>query len=139
MKKWTSLCFLCLVLTSAPLLADVVVIIGAKATTSTLDKQVLSDIFLGKSATLPNGEAVVPVEQKEDSPLREEFHTKVTNKSSNQLRAYWSKQIFSGKGKPPKEVADSAAVKQLVVTNPNTIGYIDKAAVDDSVKVLLAP
>ncbi len=139
MKKLIPILFLSLTLISAPLFADVVVVVGAQASTAALDKQTISDIFLGKSATLPNGEPVIPVEQKEDSPLREEFHNKVTNKSSNQLRAYWSKQIFSGKGKPPKEVADSPSVKQLVTTTPNAVGYIEKATVDGSVKVLLEP
>ena len=112
---------------------------GAQATAGVLDKQIVSDIFLGKAATLPSGDPITPIEQKDSSPVREEFHSKVTNKSSSQLRAYWSKQIFSGKGKPPKEVDDSLAVKQFVITTPNAIGYIDKSAVDDSVKVVFAP
>ena len=36
----------------------------------------------------------------------------------------------------PKEVADSAAVKAAVAANPKAIGYIDKSAVDATVKVV---
>ena len=36
----------------------------------------------------------------------------------------------------PKEVGDSAAVKKAVAADPKAIGYIEKSAVDGSVKVL---
>ncbi len=118
--------------------AEVVVVVSAKSSTSTLTANQASDIFLGKSKELPGGGQAVPIDQKEGSAVRDEFYTKVASKSAAQVKAYWSKIIFSGKGQPPKEAADSAAVKKLVADNPNAIGYIDKAAVDGSVKVVLA-
>jgi hypothetical protein len=45
--------------------------------------------------------------------------------------------VFTGKGTPPKEVADDAAVKSFVATTPGAVGYIDESKVDASVKVLL--
>ncbi|WP_308789184.1 hypothetical protein [Telluria antibiotica] len=40
----------------------------------------------------------------------------------------------------PKEVADSAAVKKAVAADPKAIGYIEKGALDASVKaVFTAP
>jgi hypothetical protein len=57
-------------------------------------------------------------------------------RSSSQVSAYWSKLVFTGKGIPPKEVADDAAVVDLVSKNPSVIGYIDKASVTDAVKVV---
>jgi hypothetical protein len=44
--------------------------------------------------------------------------------------------VFSGKGQAPKELADNAAVKKAVATDPKAVGYIDKSAVDGSVKVV---
>ena len=44
--------------------------------------------------------------------------------------------MFSGKGQPPREVGDDAAVKAWVASNPEAIGYIDGKFVDGSVKVL---
>ena len=52
--------------------------------------------------------------------------------------AAWSRLVFSGKATPPKEVGNSAEVKKLVSANPNTIGYIEKSAVDASVKVVFS-
>jgi len=45
--------------------------------------------------------------------------------------------VFTGKATAPKEYANSAEVKKAVAADPKAIGYIDKAAVDDTVKVIL--
>ncbi|HET6787710.1 MAG TPA: hypothetical protein VFH49_07100, partial [Aquabacterium sp.] len=55
----------------------------------------------------------------------------------NQIKATWSRIVFSGKGQAPKELPDAAAVKKAVAADPKAIGYIDKAAVDGSVKAVL--
>ena len=78
----------------------------------------------------------MPVEQTEDSPVRAEFYKKVLEKEPSQVKAIWSKIVFSGKGKAPKEYKSSAEVKKVVSENPNAIGYIEKSAADDSVKVV---
>ncbi|HEY3697861.1 MAG TPA: phosphate ABC transporter substrate-binding protein [Spongiibacteraceae bacterium] len=119
-------------------LAEVVVVVSAKSAAGTLTSSQVADIFLGKSATFPSGGKVTPIDQSEGSAGRDEFYTKVAGKSAAQVKAYWSKIIFSGKGQPPKEAGDSAAVKKAVAGNPESIGYIDKAAVDSSVKIVFA-
>ena len=117
--------------------AETAVVVSKSSTVDTLDKDMVSDIFLGKSPTFPNGKEAVPVELKDGQPAREAFHSGATGKSQSQLKAYWSKMLFSGKGSPPKEVSDGASMKSLVADNPNMVGYIDSADVDDSVKVVL--
>ncbi|SMF55111.1 hypothetical protein SAMN02745866_03535 [Alteromonadaceae bacterium Bs31] len=100
-----------------------------------LDKDSIGKIFLGKAKSFPGGESVLPVNQKEGSDIRTGFDETVLGKSSSQIKAYWSKLMFTGKGQPPKEVS-SAEVKSLVAGNPATIGYIDASEVDASVKVV---
>jgi ABC-type phosphate transport system substrate-binding protein len=118
--------------------ADMAVIVSAKSNISSLDKSQISDIFLGKAATYPDGSQAVPIEQAEGAAVREEFHNLVTDKSGSQLKSYWSKMVFSGKGNPPKEVPNSAEMLKLIAANPNLIGYVEKGAVNASVKSLLA-
>jgi hypothetical protein len=72
-------------------------------------------------------------------PVRDEFYSKVLGKDAAQVKAVWSRLIFSGKGTAPREIGDVAEVKKLVSANPSTIGFIDKSAVDASVKVVYAP
>ena len=95
-------------------------------------------IFLGKTSTLPSGATAAPADQAEGSAVREQFYTKVTGKSSAQVKAAWSRLVFSGKATPPKELGSSAEVKKFVAGNADAIGYIEKSAVDASVKVVLS-
>ena len=74
----------------------------------------------------------------ESSPVRDEFYSKATGKSAAQAKSYWAKLSFTGKGTPPREGAGSADIKKQVAENSGLIGYIEKSAVDASVKVLLS-
>lgn len=112
-----------------------VVVVSATNPTQKMDKETIGNIFLGKSPTFPNGETAVPVEQKEGADAREAFHKAITGKSNVQLKAFWSKIVFSGKGSPPKEV-DAGEMKKLIAKNPNLVGYINDDEVDSSVKVI---
>lgn len=133
----TILCVALLAGATASASAEVVVVVSAKSAATALTQDQAADIFLGRSNTLPGGGAAVPLDQADGAAIRDEFYQKATAKSGAQLKAYWSKQIFSGKGQPPKAVGDSAAVKAQLAGNPNLVGYIDKAAVDATVKPLL--
>ena len=118
--------------------AQVAVVVGAKSDIGTLTGEQVSAIYLGKTDKFPNGASASPLDQASGSAVRGSFYDKVTGKSEAQVKAAWSRLVFSGKGTPPKEVTSSAEVKKLVGANPNTIGYIEKSAVDSSVKVVLS-
>ena len=79
----------------------------------------------------------VRIEMGLDRPLYEQFYTKVTGKTGAQVKAAWSRLVFSGKGTPPKELGSSAEVKKFVAANADGIGYIEKSALDGSVKAVL--
>jgi ABC-type phosphate transport system substrate-binding protein len=119
--------------------ADVVVIVSARSAVEPLTKAQVSDIFLGKSPSFPGGAPAVPIDQNLGAVQREEFHAKVTEKTGSQLRFYWARQVFQAKGNPPKEVTGDDAVRRLVADNPNLIGYVERKALDRSVRVVLEP
>lgn len=93
-------------------------------------------IFLGKNGEFANGRRAAPVDQSPGTASRTKFMKSVMHKSEDELKGYWSKRMFSGKGQPPREVGDDAAVKAWVASNPEAIGYIDGKLMDGSVKVL---
>ena len=117
----------------------IVVVVSANSPVSKLDKEQVANLFLGKSSSYPDGSNAVPIEQTDGSAAHEEFHKSVTEKSASQLKSYWSKMIFSGKGTAPKEAASNSVLLKLLAGNPAMIAYIDKNAVDKSVKVVFAP
>jgi ABC-type phosphate transport system substrate-binding protein len=100
-----------------------------------LDDAAISRIFLGKSKSFPGGEQAVPINMDEGAAVTEDFNTKVLSKSSSQLKAYWSKLVFTGKGTPPTTAASDAEMIKLISANPNMIGFIEGSG-DGSVKVV---
>lgn len=119
--------------------ADVVVVISSKNPIVTLSKSQVADIFLGKTVRFPDGALAMPIDQQEGSPVRDEFYATFTGKSPAQLKSHWTKIIFTGRGKPPMAVASGADVRQLIAANPQAISYIERSAVDSTVKVLTPP
>ena len=117
-------------LLALPAMAEVVVVANPKAAEASMTKDQVAQFFLGKSTSM------TPVDQPESAPIRAEFYKKVTDKDASQVKSLWSKLVFTGKATMPKEVPDSAAVKKAVAADPKAIGYIEKSAVDASVKVL---
>lgn len=117
-------------------LADVVPVVSAKSAVDHLSKKELADIFLGRTSRLPNGEQVVPIDQDEGSPARDQFYETFVGKTSAELRAYWSKIIFTGRGQPPLAVPNGVKERKLIATNPNAIGYLEKSQLDSTVKAV---
>ncbi|MBR9727043.1 phosphate ABC transporter substrate-binding protein [Shewanella intestini] len=115
---------------------------GANAAVVVIGHTSAADITLdeAKRAFLGRGDAsTVVYELSEGNPTRSEFHDAVTGRSDSQLKAFWSKQVFTGKGNPPATVTDATTMKATIAANPNAIGYIDEADVDGTVKVILKP
>jgi len=127
---------LALSLASEIAMADVVVVVSAKSPVMALSKNQLIDIFLGKVSRYPDGTEAMPLDQAEGSGARDEFYAKVADKSAAQIKAYWSKIIFTGRGQPPEEVHSSADMKKRIAADPAAIGYIEESLVDDSVRVV---
>ena len=100
-----------------------------------LDDAAILRIFLGKSKSFPSGAKVVPINMVESAAVTGEFNEKVLSKSSSQLKAYWSKLVFTGKGTPPTTVDSDAEMIKLISANPNMIGFIEGSG-DGSVKVV---
>ena len=117
--------------------AQVAVVVNPKSAAASMTADQVASIFLGKSATLPSGATAAAADQAEGSAVREQFYSKVAGKQAAQVKAAWSRLVFSGKATPPKELGSSADVKKFVAANPDAIGYIEKSAVDGSVKVVL--
>ncbi len=116
--------------------ADVVAVVSAKSPIASLSKAQVADIFLGRVSQFPDGMQAVPVDQPEGSAARDEFYLKLAGRSPAQIKAYWSKIIFTGRGQPPKEVPDGIEMKKRIAHDIDAIGYIDASLVDASVRVV---
>ena len=125
---YKSIFFLLLSCSSMLSFAEVAVIISSANPNASIAAGDITKIFLGKTKKFPDGSQAVPIDQDDGTPARDAFN--------DQLKSYWSRLIFTGKGTPSKQSGSDADVKALIANNPNMIGYIDASAVDGSVKVV---
>ena len=117
--------------------AEVVLIAHPSNAETQISLDTARDIYLGRVAMFPGGGKVIAVDQKDNTPAKTVFQEKVLKMDTGQVKAHWSKLIFSGRGTPPSVVGGNNEVRNWVASNPNGLGYIDKQAVDGSVKALL--
>ena len=117
--------------------AELVVIVSARNPVAALRPDQVAAIFLGQSARFPDGVEAVPLDLPLGSALRDEFYARVASKTPALLKAHWSKMVFTGRGQPPGEARDSTAMRRRVAENPDLIGYIERGALDASVRAVL--
>ncbi len=118
--------------------AGAVAVAGASSPIAATSGTDVVKVFLGKKKDL-GGVSAIPIDQDEGTVARGSFYSDVVKKSEAQLKSYWSRLIFTGKGQAPQVVGGDADVKSMVANNPNIIGYIDEGAVDGTVKVIFKP
>lgn len=111
--------------------AEMVVIVNAKHPAASMTSAQVADVFLGKDTSF------APFDLSE-SAQRDQFYSKVAGKDSAQVKAIWARLVFTGKSQPPKEIGSSADAVKQVASNDKGIAYVDKSAVDGSVKVVLS-
>jgi hypothetical protein len=108
---------------------EIVVIVNTAS--ATISKEQLVDFYLGRSSER------TPIDQAAGSGIYVEFYRKATGRDTAQIKEIWSRILFTGRGLPPRQLVDSEAVKKAVAADPKAIGYIDKSALDATVKVAL--
>jgi ABC-type phosphate transport system substrate-binding protein len=125
-----------MVLAPALARAEVVVIVAAKSPIVSLSLAEIADVFLGRLTRLPDGTRPMPLDQAENSPLRNEMYNKVARMSPIQVKSYWAKLIFTGRGFPPRALPSDQDVLLAVRDNLAAIGYIERRLADSSVRIL---
>lgn len=132
MAMWVGAC-------AIPLIAraDLAVVVNPNSPISQISVDEVAELFLAKATRTSDGYRVIPIDQSEGGASRNEFYDRVVKKSPAQLNSYWSRLIFTGKGRPPFAVTDDAEVIEFVSTNPSMLGYVSAESVNDQVKVIL--
>ena len=97
----------------------------------------LSAIYMKRTRSWRDGREIVPVDQPASSPVREHFSRSILGKSVAYVTRYWQRLIFSGRGIPPRQLQNDAAVLELVKNSREAIGYVARdTPPGDGVKVL---
>ena len=116
--------------------AEIAIIVNPSVKIDYVSIHKLKMLYLGKTRII-QGEILKPLDQKTGSSARTEFYELAIQEDDTFIKQYWARRMFAGKGNPPKEYEDDEAIKERVVKNARSLGYINKSAVDDTVKVIL--
>jgi len=116
-------------------LADFAIIANPNISINNISKSELEKIFLSKTRNFADGTRAKPVEIAKTG-LKSMFYNLIANKSEVELRSYWATLIFTGTGKPPKQMKNEDQVIKYVSQTPGAISYIEKREPDESVKII---
>ena len=116
--------------------ASLVIVVNPQSGVDKLSRDEIVDIFLGRYRKLPSGKMALPIDVAEANPERARFYQLLVKKSSSEMSSYWARLVFSGQTSPPFQVPDAKAALELVQSSPNAIAYMDRSAVNSSVKVV---
>ncbi|HYD54347.1 MAG TPA: substrate-binding domain-containing protein [Gemmatimonadaceae bacterium] len=115
---------------------EFVVVVHRSNPATTLRDADVAKLFLRKVDAWPHGVPVQPVDLVE-SRTREAFTRDVHHKDVALVKAYWQKQIYSGRQLPPPEKRTDRDVLQFVRATPGGIGYVAAGTpLDPGVKVI---
>lgn len=116
---------------------ELVVIVNPAIGVQHLSRREVLDIFLGRYRTFPSGSTALPIDLDINSVERKQFYVLLAHKDASDMGSYWARLTFSGKISPPFAVSDARMAIDIVANNPNAIAYVDRAAVDDRVRIAL--
>jgi len=138
MKSGSILVFILFVALLVPGLSSaggVVIITNENVPTSTLDRDDIKQIFLGKKTTWDNGVKIVFVVQ-DGTEASDSFLETYVLKNAYQYDIYWKKQVFTGKGKTPKSFSSDQDLVRFVSQTPGAIGYVSSGTATGKAKTI---
>lgn len=116
--------------------ADLVVVTNPKSGIDRMSREEVVFVFLGRWRKLPSGIAAVPIDLPIDSPERAAFYRQLVSKSPSEIKAYWSRLMFSGGARPPISPDSREEQIRILASTPGAIGYLDRSAVDNRMKIV---
>ena len=116
------------------LAGDVKVIANSSVKVDTISAAELKRVFLEEKISL-DGTHVEPILEK-DGPVHEAFLQEYVGLSKDDLQAYYSTLVFTGRGFIPKALGSDAEVVAYVARTRGAIGYVSRATSVEGVKTL---
>ncbi|MCK0155152.1 hypothetical protein MWU49_15665 [Alcanivorax sp. S6407] len=124
-----------IILLPLQVMAEVVVVVGKDSPISSLSESQLRQLYLEGSGRI-GGTSVKALDLPEDNRARKEFYQEAVGKTPAQMKSYWARMIFTGRGAPPRMVSGNRAMQVMLENNPELIGYLPGDQVSSGLKVL---
>jgi len=99
----------------------VAVVVSERSPIRSLSIQEVTAIFMGTTGSA-GGRDIRPVDSA-DAELREIFYQLLVGRNRNQIRAYWSRMVFTGQGAPPA-ILDREKLLRSLTIDEQLIAYV---------------
>ncbi|MBV1882074.1 MAG: hypothetical protein KUG82_10590 [Pseudomonadales bacterium] len=103
--------------------ASLYIIININNPVETLTTQEVRAIFLSMVNSYPDGKRAIPINLPSNSLANKAFMEKVLYKNKRSLRTYWTRLLFTGRGKLPTVLKQPADIIKAVSQTQQAIGY----------------
>ncbi len=114
---------------------DYSVVVNKKSSLTEVSNSDLKRLYTGKAQAINNIKCT-PVNLSFDNAISNKFIETVTGMSVVDYKSHWMAEQIRGGSTAPKILKASDAVIAFLTENPDGVGYVDKAAITDAVKVL---
>jgi len=115
---------------------SVQLVTSAKGEVSVLSREEAAQLLLGHRNRLNDGTLITLIDLP-SGQIRARLYQVLTGKNPIQVRANWSRLVFSGRVRPPREASSENEALEWLLNTPNAIGYLPAAVNDKRIKVLL--
>lgn len=139
-KKLFLLYLFTLIISSSALdaAAEKIAVVGNDSVKDSLNLDDLKQAYLLNGIRSKSGIFIQPIDFDEESPLRDDFYRRLLGRNRAQMKSYWARIIFTGKGSPPPVVKSTKEARELLKSNDApTIVYIKESELESKDKVLL--
>ncbi len=123
------------ILVPAAFAGDVIIIANKSVHESSLSSKEIKNIFLGRKTQWSNNKKIIFVTLK-GVEVHGIFLKEYTGKTPFQYINYWRKQVFTGKGRPPKSFKTESSLVDYVANTEGAIGYVSPGLNKDIVKTV---
>lgn len=114
----------------------VYIIINKSVASQEVSVDQLRQLFLNQASLTVDGHSLEPLDAPESSNSRKAFYEKVIHQSAIQLKSYWARMIFTGKGFPPATTSTESEVETSIAHDQNKIGYLSYKPKNPDLKIL---
>ncbi len=116
--------------------ADIAVVTASESAIGSMSLEEAQLLYLGRLTALRDR---TPVQLLDLPPgdTRDAFYQRLTGRNPVQIRAYWSRMVFTGRARPPQQVASDAAMVNALLVDLHSVGYLPVGSVPASLRTLL--
>lgn len=111
----------------------IVVVVSEKNELKDITPETLSAVFSGQTSSAA-AQNLMPLDLSE-SDIRDQFYQQLLGKNRNQMRAYWSRMVFTSRGRPPQEM-NAEQIAALLKSNPRAIAYLPRYQVTSGMRIV---